>query len=129
MEMNECIAEFNTRQGIRPMYWLCSLLHDRWFIGFLWKIVTSTCMFMIEILDAKSNGKINRCTVEYYVRYWIFVNVDILSCICSSFAWQIHHIDRFVGFCKKHAGILSHTSMFCSTLYWICNILTFIAVC
>lgn len=77
--MNECIDESNTRRGNRPMYWLCSLLHDRLFIGFLRKIVISTCMYMIEILDAKLYGKINRCTVEYYVRYCIFINVGILS--------------------------------------------------
>lgn len=26
--------------------------------GFLWRIFSSACMFMIEILDSKSNGKL-----------------------------------------------------------------------
>jgi len=70
--MNE---EFDTkRQTVRhsrPMYSLCALLTlqaGRQVIH--WLLVENIlliCVFTIEILDSKSNGKLNRYTVDYYV--------------------------------------------------------------
>jgi len=74
MELNECIEEFNARRQTvlsqQANVFVVCIADIRGGQVIHWLSVENillSCVYMIEILDSKSKGKLNRYTVDYYV--------------------------------------------------------------